>query len=66
MVCIIFSYNISHNLPELITGINVWYKLLNDLSIGIIINFLFYIFQIYIPACPKRKKAYKIASPNLE
>lgn len=65
-VLIIFSYNASYNLPELIAGINVWYKLLNDLSIGVIINFLFYIFQIYIPTCAKRKKAYKIASPNLE
>ena len=38
-VSITLSYYISYDIPELISGIEKWYKLFSDLSIGVIINF---------------------------
>lgn len=46
---IIVSYIVTINLPELFLGVEHWYNLLFQLSIGYIINFIFYITQIYIP-----------------
>lgn len=46
---ITISYTLTSDLLELIPGIVKWYKLSNDLSIGILMNFIFYLFQIYIP-----------------
>ncbi|TEB12297.1 hypothetical protein Psfp_03778 [Pelotomaculum sp. FP] len=48
-VIIITSYIFTTNLPELFAGAEHWYNLLFQLSIGYIINFMFYITQIYIP-----------------
>lgn len=42
-VSITLSYYISYDIPELISGIEKWYKLFSDLSIGVIINFIFYV-----------------------
>lgn len=46
---IIASYIVTINLPELFVGAEHWYNLLFQLSIGYIINFMFYITQVYIP-----------------
>jgi hypothetical protein len=48
-IIIIVSYILTINLPELFVGAEHWFNLLFQLSIGYIINFLFYITQVYIP-----------------
>lgn len=48
-IVIIISYIVTINLPELFVGAEHWYNLLFQLSIGYIINFMFYITQVYIP-----------------
>ncbi|MFA9378269.1 MAG: hypothetical protein ACERKZ_16225 [Lachnotalea sp.] len=48
-IIIIASYIVTINLPELFVGAEHWYNLLFQLSIGYIINFMFYITQVYIP-----------------
>lgn len=54
---IILSYYISYDMPELIPGIEKWYNLLTNLCIGVVVNFLFYIFQVYIPEINKEEKS---------
>lgn len=46
---IVLSFYATINIPEAIPGIGKWYSLINDLSIGVLINLIFFIFQIYIP-----------------
>ena len=46
---IVLSFYATIDIPEVIPGIGKWYNLLNDLSIGVLINLIFFIFQIYIP-----------------
>jgi len=48
-VMVIVSYIVTISLPELFVGAEHWYNLLFQLSIGYIINFVFYITQVYIP-----------------
>lgn len=48
-IAIIISYILTINLPPLFTGADNWFNLLFQLSIGYIINFVFYITQVYIP-----------------
>lgn len=62
----VLSYNITYNKPEIISGIGLWYTLLYDLSIGVLINFMFFIFQLFIPNCKKQKTAFSIAKDKLE
>lgn len=54
---IILSYYITYDMPELIPGIEKWYNLLTNLCIGVVINFLFYLFQVYIPAVKEEEKS---------
>ena len=46
---IIVSYILTMDLPELFDGAEEWYNLLFQFSVGYIINFMFYITQVYIP-----------------
>ena len=62
---ITLSYYITQDMPEIIPGIEKWYKLTSDLSIGVIINFIFYIFQVYISKREDKKSALSIINPNL-
>lgn len=48
-VIVIISYICTINLPELFAGAGHWYNLLFQLAIGYIINFMFYITQVYLP-----------------
>lgn len=48
-IIIIVSYILTMNLPSLFMGAEQWFNLLFQLSIGYIINFMFYITQVYIP-----------------
>ncbi len=48
-IIIIVSYIFTISLPQLFVGAEQWYNLLFQLSIGYIINFMFYITQVYIP-----------------
>lgn len=64
-VSITLSYYISYDIPELISGIEKWYKLFSDLSIGVIINFIFYVFQVYIPRREEEKATLRIIDPDL-
>lgn len=65
-VLIIISYIITYDMPELIPGIGLWYTLFYDLSLGVLINFLFFIFQLFLPNLKKQKTAFNIAKPKLE
>lgn len=48
-ILIVVSYILTMDLPELFDGAEEWYNLLFQLSVGYIINFMFYIMQVYIP-----------------
>ena len=64
-VTITLSYYLTYNLPEMIPGIEKWYKLSSDLSIGIIINFIFYVFQVYIPRREEETASLATINPDL-
>lgn len=63
---IALSYIITYNLPELIPGINSWYSLGYDISLGIMVNFVFFMFQLFIPSQRKRRQAFTAIKPTLE
>lgn len=65
-IIIIFSYYLFIDFPELIAGIDKWYKLLCDLSLGVLINFVFFLFLIYLPGIQEEKKAFLMIKPRLE
>lgn len=62
---ITISYVLTSELAELFPGAGKWYKLVADLSIGVIINFIFFLFQVYIPQCEAEKKAFPVIKPEL-
>ena len=64
-VSITLSYYISYDMPEIIPGVEKWYKLSSDLSIGVIINFIFYVFQVYIPRCQEERSTFVIIESDL-
>ena len=64
-VSITLSYYITYDMPEIIPGIEKWYKLSSDLSIGVIINFIFYVFQVYIPRREEEKSTLLIIESDL-
>lgn len=59
------SYTLTSHLPEVVPGIGKWYKLLSDLSIGVIINFIFYVFQVYIPHLQAEEASFPAIKPEL-
>lgn len=64
-VSITLSYYITYDMPEIIPGIEKWYKLSSDLSIGVIINFIFYVFQVYIPRREEEQSTLLIIETDL-
>lgn len=64
-VVIIVSYILTMDLPELFDGAEEWYNLCFQLSIGYIINFVFYITQVYIPNIKKEAKINKCISARI-
>ena len=62
---ITLSYYITYDIPEIIPGIGKWYKLFSDLSIGVIINFIFYVFQVYIPRREEEKATLIVVESDL-
>lgn len=48
-IIIIISYLLTVNVPELFPGAEKWFNLLFQLSVGYLINFMFYVTQVYIP-----------------
>ena len=65
-IIIVLSYNLTLNMPELIPGIGIWFTLLYDLCIGVLINFIFFIYQLFLPSYKHQKKAFSMIKPNLE
>lgn len=62
---VIFSYIATMDLPELFEGAEQWYNLSFQLSIGYIINFIFYITQVYVPNIQKEAKVNKCISVRI-
>ena len=55
---IILSYYLTYDIPEIIPGIEKWYNLLTNLCIGVVINFFFFLFQVYIPELKAEEKSF--------
>ena len=64
-VAIVLSYYFSYNCIEMISGINKWYELLVTISVGFIVNCIFYIFQIYIPKSEDEARTQKALAGKL-
>lgn len=58
-IVIVISYYASYNLPELFSGAGRLFDFANQIAIGYIINFLFFIMNIYIPQLNAESKAAK-------
>jgi hypothetical protein len=65
-IIVIVSYLLTINSPELFVGAEHWYNLLFQLSIGYVINFIFYITQVYIPNNKRDLIAQKCISVRLD
>lgn len=65
-VFIIVSYILSIDSPEWFYGAEVWFNLLFQFSIGYIINFMFYITQVYIPNTKRNDSANKCIKIRIE
>ena len=48
-VAVIVAYILSMDLPEWFNGAGDWFNLLFQLAVGHIINFMFYVTQVYVP-----------------
>ena len=48
-VAVIVAYFLSIDLPEWFNGAGDWFNLLSQLAVGYIINFMFYVTQVYVP-----------------
>lgn len=55
VIVISLSYIMSMKMPEWFNGAELWFNLVFQLSIGFIINFMFYVTQVYIPNSKKDK-----------
>lgn len=64
-VAIVLSYYFSYNCIEIISGINKWYELLVTISVGFIVNCIFYIFQVYIPKSEDEARTQKALAGKL-
>lgn len=65
-IAIVLSYALTFNFLEKETTITTCYNILYNLALGVLINFIFFIFQLYIPNIRKQKKAFSIAKSSLE
>lgn len=48
-VAVIIAYILSMDLPEWFNGAGDWFNVLFQLAVGYIINFMFYVTQVYVP-----------------
>jgi len=53
---IIFSYKITENMEEVITGADFCYNFLSQVSLAYVASFVFYVLQVYIPNKRKQDK----------
>ena len=58
-ILIVIAYILSMNQKEWFPGAGEWFNVFFQLSIGFIINFIFYITQVYFPQQKQQKQAYK-------
>lgn len=61
-IVIVISYYASYNLPELFSGAGRLFDFANQISIGYIINFLFFLLNIYLPQLDAEKKAFQVCN----
>ncbi|WP_294405311.1 hypothetical protein [uncultured Clostridium sp.] len=64
-ICTI-SYILTLDKPEIKPGIEKWYNLLFQLSVGYIINFFFYVTQVYLPEEKRMSSINKCIFKKLE
>ena len=62
---IIVSYYVTQDMFQSFPKIKNLYQLAADLSIGVIINLIFYIFQVYIPRLEEEKNSLSIINADL-
>ncbi|MBC5997744.1 hypothetical protein EAI30_16860 [Romboutsia ilealis] len=57
---IVISYIVTNDWPEMFAGADMWYNLASQIGIGYIINFIFYIMQVWMPEKKKHEFAKNI------
>ena len=55
-VVVILLYVLSIDIPEILPHAGDWFDILFQLSIGFVINFMFYVTQVYIPRIKNNKR----------
>lgn len=65
-IVVISSYFLTMDWPEIFKGAELWFNFLFQLSVGYIINFMFYVTQVYVPNNRKEAVARKNVSVRLE
>lgn len=65
-IVVISSYFLTMDWPELFKGAELWFNFLFQLSVGYMINFMFYVTQVYVPNNRKEAVARKNVSMRLE
>lgn len=55
-VVVILLYVLSIDIPEILPHASDWFDILFQLSIGFVINFMFYVTQVYIPRIKNNKR----------
>lgn len=65
-IVVISSYFLTMDWPELFKGAELWFNFLFQLSVGYMINFMFYVTQVYVPNNRKEAVARKNVSVRLE
>lgn len=63
---VVVSYVLSMDIPEWFDGAGDWFNILFQLAIGFLINFMFYITQVYIPQQKQNEQAYKCIVQRLD
>ena len=64
-ILIILSYLVTMDWPELFVDAEKWYNLLFQLAVGYIINFMFYVTQVYIPNSRRDTKVQECISNRI-
>lgn len=55
---VVILYHVTYNLPELFTGAGRLFDLIYQLALGYIINFIFYIVNVFKPQIEKEERAF--------
>lgn len=58
-VLVVVVYMITLDVPEWFHHAGEWFNILFQLAIGFIINFMFYVTQVYVPKIRQTRQAYK-------